>query len=345
MNNVDKLKYYIKVIRRSADLIEELLEEQEDIDIDAFLRQSPQVRQQPPAVPVEEPRNLTAQAPITEIPPQAPVVRTVEPAKPIMETPHSVREKHVHDLLSIDSWPPAAEDYLVTAITNEERINSANATLDTIIDTPIEGVNFLDFGCGDGWIARQALKRGAIASTGYDIISSDQWKQHTDVSFTNLFKELTPSSYDIIVLYDVLDHCQCPEDVMQQVRSLIKPNGMVHLRCHPWTSRHASHLFKKGLNKSHIHLFLTWEELAEQGYPPEFTRQETDPITAYHWWFENGGFNIVSEKPIREPISEFFFGGDFKNLIMNEQNLQTTDMDRFYSDMEINFVDYILTPK
>lgn len=363
MNNIDKIRHYLKVVRRATDLIEELLEEEEYLDIDQILREPPKRKKQRAVAPIileeeeEEEEEFVPLPPVKRMPEkiqiaktkvQEPVVKTVQPPKdvtPPVDELYLARKKHVQDLLSIDVWPVAVESHLEAAATSEDQINRANAMLDMMVHRPIEDSTFLDFGCGAGWVAKQALKRGALSATGYDLISNSNWHKDDPVTFTNVFKDIADKKYDMIMLYDVLDHCQDPEELMKQVRSVVKPNGVVYVRNHPWTSKHASHLYKNGLNKAYIHLFLSWEELVDQGYTPEFTRQEKDPFPAYGWWFEGNEFTIEKENFHRNLVNEFFFSGDFKTLIMNEQQIDATQIERFYSDMEVEFVDYILTPK
>jgi len=357
MSNIDKIRHYLKVIRRATDLVEELLEEEEYLDIDEMLKEVPK-RKKRAEVAVEfekeEPAMIEA-LPVKRMPEKIEIgrlrtepVKTVQPPKKVevQEDEHYLaRQKHVKELLAIDVWPVAVERHLEAAATDEDQINRANAMLDMMVNRPIEGASFLDFGCGAGWVAKQALQRGAEVAVGYDLISSDSWARDKKVEFTNVFKDVAARQYDMVMLYDVLDHCQDPEDLMRQVRSVVKPNGVVYVRNHPWTSKHASHLYKNGLNKAFIHLFLTWEELVDQGYTPEFTRQEKDPFPAYRWWYDSNDFKIQDERFHRNLVNEFFFSGDFKQLIMNEQQLDQSNIERFFADMEVEFVDYVLTPK
>lgn len=378
MSNIDKIRHYLKVIRRACDLVDELLEEDEYDGIDEMLREIPartrrparrevvvehdveeiepeSVKRMPEKVVIAEVKADIPEESIAEFkqgkdePEIEPQVKTVKPPKKLPkpeEDPHfAARQKHIKDLLSIDVWPVAVEEHLQAAATSEDQINRANAMLDMLVNRPIEGVSFLDFGCGEGWMAKQALDRGAEMSVGYDLIPSDSWNKHKNVQFTNVFKEVAENQYDMVMLYDVLDHCQDPEDVMRQVRSVVKPGGAVYIRNHPWTAKHASHLYKNGLNKAYIHLFLTWEELVEQGYSPEFTRQEINPFPAYRWWFDSSNFDVENEAFRRNPVNEFFFSGDFKELIRNEQQIDPSEIERFFSDMEVEFVDYVLVPK
>lgn len=217
--------------------------------------------------------------------------------------------------------------------------------MDTVLTRNLTGADFLDFGCGDGWLAVEAIRRGAARADGYDIQKSEKWDdlKSTSLSFTNAFHEVD-ALYDVIMLYDVLDHTHDPIDVMSKIESLLKPNGIVYVRCHPWTSKHATHLFKQGINKAYYHLFLSWDEIKEQlGESPIFTRIEVDPITAYHYWFTK--FKIIKENQITEPVSDFFQTAEVKKLIQEEQKIPPKEMNKFMKRMEIQFVDYRLELK
>ena len=308
-----KIRKYLDVIRRAANLIE------------MEMKTAP-----------EELLNEIGEAPQS---PSEPVV------EPVNEAAKAAREKHVKDLMSIDCWPEAVPEQLVAEKTKEDQINRANMVLDWTIERPIEGLDFLDFGCGEGWVTKEVLNRGAKTSTGYDICENENWKEINEVKFTTEFSDLNQGGYDVILLYDVLDHCKDVVGVMQSVKSLLKYNGgVVYVRCHPWTSKHAIHSYKQGLNKAFVHLFLTWEEikgLLGEGQEPMFTRQEIDPLKAYRWWFHE--FNIVKEKCIKNrEISDFFLVEEFKNLVIDQQQVPPERVDGFFEDMKIEFVDFLL---
>lgn len=251
------------------------------------------------------------------------------------------REEHIQRLLAINCWPEAVPSFFPQQASEKDQKNRARAVLDTVLDKRIEGLNFLDFGCGDGWITQEAALRGAKA-TGYDIVVSPVWKQFTGPEFTDLASQLPDNSFDIIFLYDVLDHAMDAEGVIKDVYRCLAPNGTVYVRCHPWTSKHATHLYKQGINKAYFHLFLTWDEIRGLiNQDPVFTRHEIEPLEAYRWWFR--AFEIVKDRSITEPMNEFFQVPAFRELLAAEQQLE--DVDHFLKLMEIQFVDFKLIKK
>lgn len=332
--NDKELRRYLNVIKRAVALIEANLDNDDGGLLEQFLQ------------PTQPGYNMVAPAPEVQHVPQPvqPVVQQGPSAEEIKA--HEIaRAKHINDLLSIDVWPEAVPSFMISDPSDEDQIHRADAVLDMMINSgTLEGAKFLDFGCGEGWVAQRALARGCAEAAGFDTARSDTWKRLTGPTFTHVYNELKRSYYDVVFLYDVLDHCQDPVGLMNQVQSVLKRDGSVYVRCHPWVSVHGGHLYKQGLNKAFIHLFLTPDELAGRiGAPPMFVRPEKDPLTAYHWWFNN--FEIKKEIPIRRPVNPFFHVQAFKELLGTEQQIPLAEIDAFLKLMEVQFVDFCLTPK
>jgi SAM-dependent methyltransferase len=302
-----KVRKYLEVIRKAVSLIEETLGE-ETIEIEEFVEQTP-----PPKAIVED----------------------------AAVTGHrAARKKHIGDLMAIDCWPPAVHECLVgKQASPKDQMNRATAVLQMMVNRSMKDLDVLDFGCGEGWVSNEMVLRGAKHVTGYDIVRSETWVNFPQVEFVTeagLLKQ-----YDMIFLIDVLDHCANPMAVMNSVRAMLKPEGTVFVRCHPWTSKHASHLFKQGLNKSYIHLFLTEEEIKGLGYEPIFTRPDLNPFVSYKTWFEK--FKVERERRLDEPLHDFFKVPAFVELLASEQRLPKNRIESFLTDMETNFVDYQLS--
>jgi len=311
MTNKSEVRRYLAVIRRAVNFIEDLLDN-DKIDLEEFA-----------------------------LSPKA-VAEVVEPTVSKQDRQKEARQKHIRELMAIGDWPEAIDKHLEATATQEDQINRANAVLDTMISRSTDGINFLDFGCGDGWMAKQMLLRKVCTSTGFDLITSDCWNQNDGVHFCSAFRELKKSHYDMIMLYDVLDHCEDPLLIMKQVRSLLAEDGVVYIRCHPWTAKHASHLYKDGLNKAYIHLFLTWDEIIDEGHTPLFTRMEKNPLEAYQWWFKSSEFNVVSSYYHKSEVHPFFQQKAFQELLACEQQLDDKTFPQFMESMELEFADYEL---
>lgn len=316
-----KIRRYLNVIKRASLLIEGLLEED-----DGLLEEM-----------TNNPQELATQSD-NEIKEEIPFVKQVDRT---LE-----RKIHVEKLLSIDCWPEAVTpSYLAEKIpTEQDQIKRADAVLHTMLTVPLEDKSFLDFGCGEGWITQQAVKKGASEAIGYDIVKHIDWNNREGANFTSEFSEIKGKKFDIIMLYDVLDHSHDPVDIMSKIKNCLNPDGHVYVRCHPWTSIHANHVYKKGLNKAFIHMFLNWDELKEIiGEDPMFTRPEKHPMKAYKWWFDE--FKIVKERKLTGVVSEFFHVPAFKELLSNEQNIPMEEIDAFLESMKIQFINFHLKLK
>ena len=320
MDNTE-LKRYLNVIKRAVSLIEGMLDNDDDGLMEQLARSESSI--------------LIHQSEI-------PKLVAVEPERE-QRTPE--RKAHVQQLLDIDCWPEAVMPFIAEKTpTDEDQIKRANSVLDTMLTASVEGKAFLDFGCGEGWIAQQAMNRGVSESVGYDIVPCSEWDKREGATFTTNIEHIINKKFDFVMLYDVLDHAHDPEDIMLKVKNCLNPNGHVYVRCHPWTSLHANHLYKKGLNKAFIHLFLHWDELRELiNEDPMFTRPEKSPIEAYHWWFND--FKIDKERMITSPVSDFFHVPSFKELLADEQGISMDQIDEFLKLMEIQFADFSLSLK
>lgn len=332
MNNKSaEIKRYLNVIKRASAYIESLLEN----DDDGLLEQMINVPKDSPKI-------------VQEIAPPPPIIIEPKFVPPEQSKAHEeARKKHVADLLAIDCWPES----ILSSIANkkpsdQDQMHRANAVLDTMLDRSVDGLKFLDYGCGEGWMAQEICKRGVAESWAYDHQANARWSSLNGVKAISSRDQFpkTNNYFDVIMLYDVLDHCEDPVELMSHVKSCISHTGVVYVRCHPWTSKHASHLFKHGLNKAYLHLFLNWSELKEIiKEDPLFTRPEKNAIEAYHWWFKD--FEIKRERFIDEPVSQFFHVPAFKELLASEQQIPLSEIDKFLKLMEIQFVNYCLVPK
>ena len=229
-----------------------------------------------------------------------------------------------------DKWPEAVPSFLISEDEAGFR-KRAKSILDTTDLKSLTGYNFLDFGCGDGYVVKAAAERGAKIAIGYDIEPKLKWKElrDTKVKFLDSYEEILNSGlkFDIILLYDVLDHTEEQEDVISKVKTLLHPQGTIYVRCHPYTSRHAAHIHKK-LNKAFEQLFI--EDLSEYDGLKLF--KTTNPIETYHTWFE--GLKIVNERITRTAVHGFFHRPDIKAHLAKQGVDDET--------MQIEFVDYIL---
>lgn len=220
------------------------------------------------------------------------------------------------NLLNSNDWPVAADPDLICDMQSEnEKAERGRGIVDMMIEQNLSGLKFLDFGCGEGHATRYALERGASLAVGFDI--KEQWKKSDSdkLIYTSDFEEVVKNGpYDAVLMFDVLDHLknETPVDVLKKIYASMTAKGLLYCYVHPFTSRHATHLYNH-LNKAYLHLVFTPEELSEilpgvQGEPNYGIKY---PLKEYAAIFTQGGFHgtgggFQSKKEHIEPAEDFF---------------------------------------
>lgn len=259
------------------------------------------------------------------------------------------------DVLFSDKWPAAVNPNLICDINKEsDKIERARGIIDLMIEEDLTGKKFLDYGCGEGHTVIEAANDGAIA-VGYDI--NQNFKNLTNSAVLtndyNLVVEKGP--YDVILLYDVLDHAEFddhpsirprlpladePTRILTNCYNLLVPGGTIYLRCHPFTSRHASHLYSYGLNKALINLVFNEEELKQLAgdRPIMKTNKVVKPLATYRQWIEESGFKNPEEKIMKDQVEPFFKTPTIVDRIL--KNTGHTSFPEF--QMQQSYVDYVI---
>jgi 2-polyprenyl-3-methyl-5-hydroxy-6-metoxy-1,4-benzoquinol methylase len=135
-------------------------------------------------------------------------------------------------------WPAAVEDVMMPK-TEEDWKRRGELIMDLVVLEFIAGLRFLDFGCGGGDVVAAAERNGAAVAVGYDV--SQTWGMgdtQRRIFTTDLETVRKMGPFDVILLYDVLDHLrEDPVQVLSKVASLLSPQGRVYVRCHPWCGK------------------------------------------------------------------------------------------------------------
>jgi 2-polyprenyl-3-methyl-5-hydroxy-6-metoxy-1,4-benzoquinol methylase len=257
-------------------------------------------------------------------------------------------EKIVND----PEWPEAVPSDLLADETPEDMMARATGLLEATIDRNLEGLSFLDFGCGEGYTIPAVLEKGVSEAVGYDIKESPAWdslvyKTCNKGYFTSNYDDLEPASFDVILLYDVLDHAEKPQEVLERVGKLLAPNGIVYVRCHPWTSRHGGHMYRT-LNKAYVHLAVDDVHLKRMGYTTEPMRKVLRPLKHYKEIIQAAGFKAVRDYVKNDPMENFFRNNENVKKALHRhwdtERLRTPPLDdaKINHILEIEFVDFVL---
>jgi 2-polyprenyl-3-methyl-5-hydroxy-6-metoxy-1,4-benzoquinol methylase len=217
------------------------------------------------------------------------------------------------DLLYSEEWPQAVYGAQIANENSEKDKDERAEGIADILLPPLEGKRFLDFGCGEGHVANYASKSAEI-SVGYDIVKNSKsrfdWESEEGKSLftTDLDKARSKGPFDIILLYDVLDHAResSPQEILVTAKSLLADDGKIYSRMHPWTSRHGGHAYRK-INKAFVHLVFTEEELKSMGVEPEHNLKILSPMSTYDSWLEGSGLKKSNDPEVDEQGTELFF--------------------------------------
>ena len=247
--------------------------------------------------------------------------------------------------LDADKWPVAVNPNLICSVSDEgDKVDRANGVVELMIEEDLNGKKFLDFGCGEGHIVDVSTKHNTVVSVGYDL-EDNSWSGKSGVLTTDMSVVESNGPYDVIILFDVLDHVapydnlDAPASILAKASELLSPNGKIYLRCHPWTARHATHMYH-WLNKAYVQLVYSEEELKEMGIKlGESTQKVIRPIDTYRKWINFAGLKIENERIIKEPVEEFFKSPKIAQRIAN--NVKTDHFPSF--QLSVQFVDFILS--
>jgi 2-polyprenyl-3-methyl-5-hydroxy-6-metoxy-1,4-benzoquinol methylase len=245
-----------------------------------------------------------------------------------------------------DKWPEAVNPNLICQPDNEDdKLERGRGIVELMIEEDLKGLKVLDFGCGEGQCAYVASEYSPSSVVGYDVKEFEAWKkyQKDGLAYTTNFQDvLAKGPFDVIILFDVIDHVKGeePTSVLSKARSALSENGKIYMRCHPFISKHGTHLYHD-LNKAYAHLVFTKEEL-EKIIPVSKYKEEsigiTRPILSYNKFIEDANLQIITRRDITSKVEPFFKIPKISERIMKATKF--SELPEF--QMGMDFLDYVL---
>lgn len=255
--------------------------------------------------------------------------------------------EQLKELLYSEKWPEAVNKNLIcNPNSDQDKIERGRGIVELMIEEDLNGLKVLDFGCGEGHCTIVSTEYGTSLSVGYDIKENEKWKtvEKPNLLLTTNWEQVVASGpYDTIILFDVLDHSisENPTELLKRVNQVLKPNGKVYMRCHPWISRHATHLYHD-INKAYVQLVFSDKELKDMFSDSKFFEdciRVSRPLMTYGKHIEEAGMKVANRRDITEKVEPFFKVPLIQNRIM--KNTGFTELPEF--QMSLQFLDYVLT--
>ena len=273
--------------------------------------------------------------------------KTLENISVMPPEPQTEKEKikeitDIRFLIKSNNWPLAVPEDSICGEDEDRKLGRAATIIEDVIKTDKKNKKILDFGCGEGHVAYVTKTlTSADLVVGYDI-KPHKWEfdKTNNLTFTSDWEEVKKSGkYDIVLIYDVFDHLKNQEITLQQIKEVKSEKGKIFLRCHPWTSRHGTHIYNQ-LNKAYLHLILNENELSSMGLKEEYTQKTLDPLNHYRLLIHKAGLTIEKENIINQSMELFFTN---ETQLLRRIKSQWKEKNELPKEiLEIQFVDYTL---
>jgi hypothetical protein len=118
-------------------------------------------------------------------------------------------------------------------------------------------------------------------------------------------------------------------EILRVLKGVLAAGGEIHVRCHPWTSRHGTHAYIN-CNKAFIHYDTVQ-------FDKEPTQRFLQPVTTYRDIFQHAGLTIARQDIIKQAVEDVFTLYPFTGWAQIYPEYSP-----YLQIMAINFVDYIL---
>ena len=260
------------------------------------------------------------------------------------KTLENAESQRIFELLDSQDWPLATDPTQICDENSaEDKIERAQGIIEVCVNKNLKDLVVLDYGCGEGYVAYEAAQQGAAMAIGYDMESNSNsvvpFEERRDtLLLTTDIGRVKVNSYDVIILYDVLDHSDSPMEILNNCKDMLREDGEIYVRTHPFSARHGGHIYKV-LNKAFAHLVLNDQELNDREAVVSDKQEVLYPIKTYKQFFASSGLVVKEKNVIKETVEPFF-----KNRPLIRNRLMTKFNNKEFPEfqMSISFIDYVL---
>lgn len=115
----------------------------------------------------------------------------------------------------------------------------------------LKGLEVLDFGCGYGSLMANLIEIGAMV-TGCEIDQASidltrkflkRKRNYQLVKVDNYLVPFKENTFDVVFLFDVIEHVRDPKKVINECKRVLKPGGIMYVEFTPYYSIVGHHLY------------------------------------------------------------------------------------------------------
>ena len=145
------------------------------------------------------------------------------------------------------------------------------------------------------------------------------------------------NSYDLIIVYDIIDHINNQYELLSNLSNMLSENGMIYVRVCPWTG---ANVFPPQYgHKAWAHLILSYDEMLSFGDIP--TRSTNVDQTVYDNLFKQLGLSIIVKQPIQRQVPDYIMQYADRIISNNWPNTAITPPE-VRKVLSTQFIDYVL---
>lgn len=87
--------------------------------------------------------------------------------------------------------------------------------------------NLLDIGCGNGWFLEAAKSKFKVSGVEENLQLCKFVKDKLKIKVYNSLKKLKKNSFDVVTLFDVIEHVKNPILFLKEINRFLKKNGII----------------------------------------------------------------------------------------------------------------------
>lgn len=213
---------------------------------------------------------------------------------------------------------------LINKLYQRIRKHTLHQKANLIIDETVKKGNILDLGAGTGAFLNTMKQKGwKIVGIEPDEGAKLQAKNlfHLELSETHILNQLPEHSFDAITLWHVLEHVHPLHSYVEQLKTLLKPNGKIFIAVPNYQS----------LDNSIYKLYWAAYDVPRHLY--HFTPNSINALMKQH------GLKVISKKPM-------WFDAFYISLLSSQyKNKKTNWMGAALTGLQSNFTAFFNTNK